>query len=150
MWPMESPRCRSAFERKPWRVSSVGLGEVLSSPARRPDMRLPDREQQELDEIERHLAEDDPKLAASSTAPHPGCRAGPSRFAVQRRPAARRQPARRHRPRLPRHPHHLRRSHRLGSPHRAGRLTSRDVSGAEASQGTKGLELSCSAPAPAW
>jgi hypothetical protein len=27
-------------------------------------MRLPDREQQELDEIERRLAEDDPKLAA--------------------------------------------------------------------------------------
>ncbi|HUQ59380.1 DUF3040 domain-containing protein [Lentzea sp.] len=34
-------------------------------------MRLPDREQQELDEIERHLAEDDPKLAAKLTRPAP-------------------------------------------------------------------------------
>jgi len=34
-------------------------------------MRLPDREQQELDEIERRLAEDDPKLAAKLTRPAP-------------------------------------------------------------------------------
>lgn len=34
-------------------------------------MKLPDREQQELDEIERHLAEDDPKLAAKLTRPAP-------------------------------------------------------------------------------
>ena len=34
-------------------------------------MRLPDREQQELDEIERRLAEDDPKLAAKLNRPAP-------------------------------------------------------------------------------
>ncbi len=34
-------------------------------------MRLPDREQQELDEIERRLADDDPKLAAKLTRPPP-------------------------------------------------------------------------------
>lgn len=34
-------------------------------------MKLPDREQQELDEIERHLAEDDPKLAAKLNRPAP-------------------------------------------------------------------------------
>ncbi|SMC53263.1 DUF3040 domain-containing protein [Lentzea albidocapillata] len=32
-------------------------------------MQLPDHEQQELDEIERHLAEDDPKLAAKLNRP---------------------------------------------------------------------------------
>lgn len=34
-------------------------------------MRLPDREQQELEEIERRLAEDDPKLAAKLNRPAP-------------------------------------------------------------------------------
>ncbi|SDJ49112.1 Protein of unknown function [Lentzea albidocapillata subsp. violacea] len=34
-------------------------------------MKLPDHEQQELDEIERHLAEDDPKLAAKLNRPAP-------------------------------------------------------------------------------
>lgn len=34
-------------------------------------MKLPDHEQQELDEIERRLAEDDPKLAAKLTRPAP-------------------------------------------------------------------------------
>ncbi|MGW6929841.1 DUF3040 domain-containing protein [Lentzea sp. NPDC054927] len=34
-------------------------------------MKLPDHEQQELDEIERRLAEDDPKLAAKLNRPAP-------------------------------------------------------------------------------
>lgn len=34
-------------------------------------MRLPDREQQELEEIERRLVEDDPKLAAKLNRPAP-------------------------------------------------------------------------------
>ncbi|MCX2946917.1 DUF3040 domain-containing protein [Lentzea sp. NEAU-D7] len=34
-------------------------------------MKLPDHEQRELDEIERRLAEDDPKLAAKLTRPAP-------------------------------------------------------------------------------